>query len=276
MHEQIDSTMERIRHPEIASLELSDVWVDGVTLWESIQGRGFPFALRTIIDTLQAGVSTGQNNHVCAGRANFEAVFFTGGRVEDKELRAFLSGLPCAVVLGEHPVFGGERGGFDLLDARGLSGWVADLGQSQLKLVAPGQRWTFPRDWTRLRAAGLVPPAEAPAQRRRLREFIALRLQIAMAESTRRPRALVFALPSRLTDDGTPGGSSFPGMAGDRALLPDALQLAGLAGLPLFVLNDAELAALSARLDPRLAGFRKVLVLTLGFGIGAALIHREG
>ena len=51
-------------------------------------------------------------------------------------------------------------------------------------------------------------------------------------------------------------------------------KLAGLAGLSLFVLNDAELAALSARLDSRLAGFRKVLVLTLGFGIGAALIHR--
>jgi len=56
--------------------------------------------------------------------------------------------------------------------------------------------------------------------------------------------------------------------------LPEAMELAGLAGVPLFVLNDAELAALSALTDPRLAGFRKVLVLTLGFGIGAALIHR--
>jgi len=63
-------------------------------------------------------------------------------------------------------------------------------------------------------------------------------------------------------------------MQADRTLLPDALELAGLPALPLLVLNDAELAALGARSDARLAGFRKVLVLTLGFGIGAALIHR--
>lgn len=95
-----------------------------------------------------------------------------------------------------------------------------------------------------------------------------------MVEYGQRPRALVFALPAKLDDDGTPHSSNYAGMAGDRALLSDALEMGGLAGLPLFVVNDAELAALSARLDPRLAGFRKVLVLTLGFGIGAALIHR--
>jgi predicted NBD/HSP70 family sugar kinase len=64
-------------------------------------------------------------------------------------------------------------------------------------------------------------------------------------------------------------------MRGDRTLLPDALAMAGLPDLPLFVLNDAELAAFSARADPRLAQYRKVLVLTLGFGLGAALICRS-
>jgi predicted NBD/HSP70 family sugar kinase len=63
-------------------------------------------------------------------------------------------------------------------------------------------------------------------------------------------------------------------MYGDRALVPDAMQLAGLEGVPLLVVNDAELAAHSARCDPRLDGFQKILVVTLGFGIGAALIHR--
>jgi predicted NBD/HSP70 family sugar kinase len=121
-----------------------------------------------------------------------------------------------------------------------------------------------------------VAPAEEPAQRRRLREFIALKLQIAMSECGQRPRALVFALPTRLDDDGTPRSSNYAGMRGDRTLLPDALQMAGLTNVPLFVLNDAELAALGALTDPRLAGFNKVLVLTLGFGLGAALIARAG
>ena len=65
-------------------------------------------------------------------------------------------------------------------------------------------------------------------------------------------------------------------MGGDCTLLPDALEMAGLPDLPLLVLNDAELAALSAISDERLARFRKVLVLTLGFGIGAALIDHSG
>jgi len=44
--------------------------------------------------------------------------------------------------------------------------------------------------------------------------------------------------------------------------------------IPVWVLNDAELAALGALVDPRMEGCRKVLVLTLGFGIGAALVER--
>jgi len=190
-------------------------------------------------------------------------------------LRGELAGVSAPMVFGEESLFSGARGGFDLMQTRGLSGWVVDLGKSQLKFAAPGRRWTYPRDWTRLRIAGDVSASEAPTQRRRLREFIALKLQFAMVESSQRPRAMVIAMPAKLDDDGTPHSSNYAGMAGDRALLPDALKLAGLAGVPLFVLNDAELAAHSALLDARLAGFRKVLVLTLGFGIGAALIHRD-
>jgi hypothetical protein len=257
-------------------LELSDLWVDGATLWEWTQGRGFSSALRKALDILRAGGGAIWPNGPVPGIVSgFEAVFLTGGRVEDEALRGELAGVSPLVVFGEESLFNGARGGFELLQAHGLSGWVADLGKSQLKLAAPRRRWTFPRDWKRLRIAGDVSPAEEPAQRRRLREFIALKLQFAMAESSQRPRAIVFALPAKLDDDGTPRSSNYAGMADDRALLPDALVMAGSAGLPLFVLNDAELAALSARLDARLAGFRKVLVLTLGFGIGAALIHRN-
>jgi hypothetical protein len=267
--------MERIRHPEIVPLELSDLRVEGATLWEWSQGREFSSALRRALHLLNSGAgATGWNEPVPAILAGFEAVFVTGGRIEDLRLRGGLIDLPCPVLFGDETVFGGARGGFELLQARGLSGWVADLGKSQLKLAAPGRRWSFPRDWARLRIAGDVPPAEEPAQQRRLREFVALKLQIAMAESGQRPRALVFALPAKLDDDGTPHRSNYAGMKADHMLLPDTLELAGLPALPLLVLNDAELAALGARSDARLAGFRKVLVLTLGFGIGAALIHR--
>jgi hypothetical protein len=269
--------MERIRRPEVAPLAIWDLWVDGATLWEWSYEPDYPVALRQAVEILWAGGGhTQSHGPVPDSVAGFEAVFLAGGGALPDEMSIELANLPFAVVFCERPVFGSESGGFGALRARGLSGWVADLGQSQLKLVAPKRRWTFPRDWVRLPGAGRVSPAAVPAQRRRLREFIALKLQMAMAETAQCPQSMVFALPGDVAEDGTPEGSSYSGMKGDQMLLPDALKLAGLAGIPLFVLNDAELAAFSALSDARLTGFRKILVLTLGFGIGAALIHRAG
>jgi hypothetical protein len=277
MHHQQTSLIHRIRHPDILPLEISDVRVDGATLWDWSHDPGFATVLRLALEGWHDDDRLRRwNEPAPEGVLGFDAVFLTGGRTADPLVRMELSRLPCAVLFGEEPLFAGERGGFELLRARDLPGWVADLGKSQLKLSAPGWRWNFPRDWTRLRSSCQVSPQEIPAQRRRLREFLALKFQTALVESSVRPQALVFALPSRLDDEGTPGISSYAGMQGDRTLLRDAADLAGLPGLPLFVLNDAELAALGARLDARLNGFGKVLVLTLGFGIGAALIHSTG
>ncbi len=277
LHQQQDPDIQRFRHPDILALEVSGACVNGATLWDWSHDPGFAVALRVALERWRDdNFADGRNEPAPAGVRGFDAVFLTGGRSADRLLRAELSKFPGAILFAEEPVFAGERGGFELLRSRDLSGWVADLGKSQLKLSAPGRRWQFSRDWTRLRSSCQVSLQEIPAQRRRLREFIALKLQTALAESGLRPQALVSALPSRLDEDGTPGTSGYAGMQGDRTLLRDATDLAGLPGLPLFVLNDAELAALGAREDPRLAGFGKVLVLTLGFGIGAALIQSTG
>jgi hypothetical protein len=250
--------------------------MNGATLWAWSQKPGFPASLNSVLHALHAGGGVNDwREPVPAVLAGVDAVFLTGGRAKETGIGNAFAGLPCAVIFGEESDFGGERGGFVLLQSRGLSGWVADLGKSQLKLATPGRRWIFPRDRSRLRMASGVSPADEPAQRRRLREFIALNLQFAITETNERPGAMVFALPTRVDSDGTPRSSNYAGMQGDRMLLPEALALAGLSGLPLLVLNDAELAAHSARLDLRLAGFRKILVLTLGFGIGAALIQRR-
>jgi hypothetical protein len=83
---------------------------------------------------------------------------------------------------------------------------------------------------------------------------------------------LVIALPSRLDDEGVPEGSSYQGMGGDATLVEDALEIAGLPHAMTWLLNDAELASLSARLHPRVDSGKRTLVLTLGFGLGAALL----
>jgi hypothetical protein len=268
--------MERVSHPEITPLEFSDLGLNGARLRRRTADGCFSLSLRRVIEVLTADPDARSADHPAAEfLVGIEAVFLTGGRIENAVLRERSSRLFQPMIFGEESVFDGVEGGLEFLRARGLSGWVGDLGKSQLKLAAPERRWTFPRDWERLRPADDVPTVEIPTQRRRLREFIAFKLQIAMAEYGERPRALVFALPTKLAGDGTPHTSNYPGMRGDRTLLPDALAMAGLPDLPLFVLNDAELAAFSARADPRLAQYRKVLVLTLGFGLGAALICRS-
>ena len=265
--------LERIRCSEIVPLEVGDILLDGSIIRDRICEWGLVPALRRTIEILRAGQgATRSNGALPPSVKEFEAVFLVGGRIEEG-WQEELSGLPCVLVLGDG-AYAGIQGGFELLKMRGLAGWVLDLGQSQLKLAAGEQLWTFPRDFTRLRSKPCVSSAEVPAQRRRLREFISLKLQFALAETQQRPQAIVFALPTSLAEDGTPGTGDYAGMKRDRALLPDALALAGLSHIPLLMLNDAELAAFGARTEPRLARFRKILVLTLGFGIGGALICR--
>jgi hypothetical protein len=271
-----DAMLERIRFSEIMPLEVGDLLLDGDVIRERMIEWGFVPALRRAIAILHAGQGvTRSNGSLPRDVGKFDAVFLVGGKAQEQGLQEELSGLPCALVVGEG-AYAGMQGGFDLLKMRGLAGWVLDLGQSQLKLATGHQVWTFPRDFNRLRSKLHVSPREISAQRRRLREFISLKLQLALAETQQRPQALVVALPTSLAEDGTPGTGDYAGMKHDRALLPDALGLAGLSGIPLLILNDAELAAFSARAEPRLARFHKILVLTLGFGIGAALVCRSG
>jgi predicted NBD/HSP70 family sugar kinase len=85
--------------------------------------------------------------------------------------------------------------------------------------------------------------------------------------------AVVLALPCELDAALTAAGSSYPYPKGDPTLARDILAAAGLGDLPAWVLNDAELAAEAAALDPRVPRRCHTLVLTFGFGVGAALLR---
>ena len=270
-------TIERVRHPEVTALEFSHLQVDGATSADGSPPRQFHIPIEKVLQTFLARDSAEPAALASNGRlTGVEAIFLTGGRAKNPGRHEWTTRLSRPVVFAREAVFGGALGGLEFLRSRGLSGWVADLGNSQLKLAGSGRRWIFPREWKRLPPVQQMSPAEELQQGRRLREFIALKLQMAMTECGERPRSLMFALPTSVSGDGTPEGrGNYVGMRGARTLLPEAMAMAGLADLPLLVINDAELAALSARLDVRLAGYRKILVLTLGFGIGVALVSRS-
>ena len=79
----------------------------------------------------------------------------------------------------------------------------------------------------------------------------------------------MLALPCEISQTGELGTCSYPWCAGD-TIVPEILAAAGLDEVPTLLLNDAELAAIGVAADPFAA---PALVLTLGFGVGAALLR---
>jgi hypothetical protein len=233
----------------------------------------FPTVLRDALIELRSGRAATRSEGAVPGEAaQFGAVFLGGGHWCVEEFRRSQPAWPWPVILSRDGNFVGEAGGLDLLAAHSVTGLVVDLGQTGLKVSDGIRRWHFPRDWNRLPMRNEVPVDRYPDQRRELRRFLAESVGQCAAESTIRVDALVVALPARLDDTGIPEGSSYAGMAGDEALVTDALVLGDLEKSRVWLLNDAELAALSAQLHPELPKGRSTLVLTLGFGLGTALV----
>ena len=248
------SRIARVRPAGVSPLEIWEAPVDGIPLWKlagahALEGSG-PESVARALATVVARL---------APLHRFEAVHVGGGPAEDAHLRAALgSAVTLPVSFDPDGRYVAERGGLHLLDAMDRRGGIiVDAGQTGLKVYTPAARHTVPHDG---------------------RDAIAVVSEaIASAAASAEP-GLVLALPCELDDHGTPGACRFDGWEGNPALTGDLLfrTLARLGAdhpwsgdsLRAVVLNDAELAALSAGL---LHGDRSMLVLTLGFGPGAAL-----
>ena len=240
--------------PGVTGLEVWDVVVGGTTLFAAAKRRAFPRLLAEAIRALRRGTARREcGEPIGPGELAFDQVIVGGGAWDAIPAARRTSGvetLPGGRFLG-------VAGGFSLLDGPGL---VCDVGQSAIKLAWPGGRALVERDFGTLPVRSRSDDA---AHRAALIEY----LGGALRRAPRLPR-LVLALPAALSSNGNPEGSSYPGMAGDVDLVTDALACAGMSGTETLLLNDAELAALSAL--PIARG--RALVLTVGFGVGAALL----
>ncbi len=176
--------------------------------------------------------------------------------------------------------FGGECGGMSFLKEKGISdnkGLVVDFGQTCLKISWAGRRWLFPRDLALLpKETGLESFDEADAAAEHLASFLNNSILTTIQEAASGvPHGTVWATAGSVSGEGMPLRSSYIGLAGNPFIFTDALEGAGIVNRPFWLLADTTLAALSARVDPRLtnAGFRETLVLTLGTSIGMAVIR---
>jgi hypothetical protein len=180
------------------------------------------------------------------------------------------------LMLEPDPVFMAETGGHALAQGQGICPLIIDVGQTALKLMCAERRALVQRDWQTLPTAASVASDQQTIQRQNLRRFVAEAARSFVQHGSARPDVVVLALPCELDDQGMPGHCTYAGLERDGAFADTMLAAAGLAELPCLLVNDAELAAVSARarwanqLPPR------TLVLTLGLGVGAALLEKEG
>jgi hypothetical protein len=143
-----------------------------------------------------------------------------------------------------------EEGGFAL---GGPDALVVDLGQTSVKVSRAGH--------PRARIDRGSPSESAKAL-----------LGKGMASSgSNPPPVAVVGLPAELDDEGVPGPSTYDDLTGNAKLVETVLAGLGWTSTRALVLNDAELAAATVALR---APPGKTLVLTIGFGVGGALVRK--
>ncbi len=261
-------SVERLAPAGVVPLELWDLELARGILWDHMDGPALPHALAEAVARLRQGTARTRSGATIPPLARaLGGVWLAGGRASAIDASALARTLALPVWIADEPCAVAERAARALVPrADALA--VIDLGQSRLKLWIDGVRSEHPRPWDRLPLpTGLEP---APPARAALRAWVGPCLAQAAALAPVSPSAVVFALPCELRHATIPGPCSYAGLAGDDALVPDVIAAAGWPSARVLVINDAELAAVAAGLDPRAHG-TLTLVLTLGFGVGAAL-----
>jgi predicted NBD/HSP70 family sugar kinase len=225
-----------------------------MTLIQVLGRRAVLEPTREAIDRFRAGLA------FLVGQVRPDVLYMGGGLSERADLRACsLDAFPSLpIVWSRDGRFVGEAGGRSI---GGPSAIVFDVGQTAIKVSHPGRRRVHDRPQPEFDDDGCD------------RAGIAFIKNVLSSELTAaEPEApVVLAVPGDLKDDLTPGLSSFR-WQNRTGLLRQLLEPAG--NRDVLVLNDAELAAESARLEVAPSLGRLCLVVTLGHAPGGALLTR--
>lgn len=264
------TSVQRARPAGVVPLELWDLELCRGILWDHMDDHALPEALVEAVERLREGTARTRSRTPIPARAReLQAVWLAGGRARTIDAAALTTALGLPVWIADDPTAVAEQSARALVPAPAALA-VIDLGQSRLKIHLGAQRFEHTRPWDRLPLASGPADLDPTQARTALREWVGRALAEAAARTGVRPDAIVFALPCELPNAPIPGSSSYPGLQGDTHLVSDIVAFTGWKPTRVLVLNDAELAAVAAGLDVRTHG-TLTLVLTLGFGVGAAL-----
>ncbi|HJL14309.1 MAG TPA: hypothetical protein RMH99_01565 [Sandaracinaceae bacterium LLY-WYZ-13_1] len=282
-------TVRRARPRRVRVIEIGGRRLDGERLDRRVGARRVERAVADGADEAEvAGAMArdlGRALEAVRAEHPYDRVRADGGLSSLSGFRAALkAAVDVPVTFGRGGPFAGEVGGRAFLSRRKRRGGVVlDVGQTGPKAsslrAGVSRRVRAPRDPELLpieRPEGEALPAEV---RERAYRALVTQLGEVVAEVAWPPTdpALVIGLPATVDDDGIPGPSTFAGLAGRDVTgdLLDALAPRLPGAHPwlrqpgrLWVMNDAELTAAAVRPHRD----ETVLVLTLGFGPGAALV----
>lgn len=253
-------------HEGIAPIELWDVRVGDSTLYGLRDDPSFYRSLVAAVLALRSGKAVREGGERLPA-APWDAVALVGGALDETGARdAFdAAGITLDVVAAD-PFFASSHAREVLAEfGPAYDGAVViDVGQTSVKGAGPATRIHRPRA-----AAAVALDARAELVR-----YVASVLADACAGSV--PGFVLLALPCEVeTRDGALllGNSTYPTAGEGEALVREILASAGCESAASGVVNDAILAAWAlARRVPSLTQSR--LVLTLGLGVGAALVDR--
>lgn len=263
--------IERFRAPGITPAEVWDLPVNGRAFWLQVgstrlaelreAGRSEPAIAIEFVQAITQALPL-----IAARLGAFDRVVLAGGLT----MLEGLSAQGTAVLPGgAFCAAGAADSGAEL---------VVDIGQTAHKLALGPQRVSIPRDLQRCPLVTVEHHADLSPQS--IAEIGTAACECAAQSIARglqlgRAHTLWLALPVALDDELRPGDCTYPGWEGDaglvRRMLARACELAGRAPERVKVANDAELAALAARKAGLCA--ERTLVLTLGFGPGAAVVE---
>jgi len=265
-HRRDQAALKRIRPAGVTPLELWDFRLDGRPLQFWLSHVTFPLKLAGMVAALRENPPMEWPSATRARMRSVSHVHLAGGGANRPALVSTLGAQRLNATVAGDPVFGSARAGQRLL--KGTQVLCADVGQTSVKLARGDWTWRVERDLVQAPRIDDV----WPAGRSEARDSTIGFLTRAIATGANTADALVLALPCEVTDDGACLASSYCWEAPDAGLLDELVLGLGFRPDAVGVLNDAELAAVAATGDDRVPRGETILVLTVGHGVGAALL----
>lgn len=262
----------RVIPPGITHLEVWDCELGPDTLWDRMYRTEFPSDLLETIERILEGKAVSRSSGPLETKQlSFDSIFISGGGVSKAITDTLSKNLDLPIIMADDPVFGSIPGGHKLLPDNGISGMVVDVGQSQIKISHTHELKTYSRDFDILPLRTEDIDASNPEYKEAFCQYVSNSMRDAKKSAF--TGDVVIALPCSLDASGSLGSCSYPGMGRDLTIVEDICEMACDVTGNVPVVNDAELAALSARCNERIKGSRTILVLTIGFGVGCTVME---